>query len=275
MKRIFHPVLLCCFLLWVAGCAPLPSSPSAGKGTQEVVVFAAASLTDVFGSLAADFQQKQPGATVIFNFAGSQQLASQLAQGARADIFASADQRQMEAVVQAGWIDPASVALFACNRLVAVVSQPGLASLGDLARPGVKIVIGSEAVPVGVYTRAFLDAAVTDPAYGEAFRRGVLANVVSYEQSVRAVLSKVRLGEADAGIVYTTDAQSAPDVAVLEIPAHLNQTAGYQIAILRDSGVSDLARQFVEFVRSPAGGQRLTDAGFSTACVAAGGQAAP
>lgn len=238
------------------------------------MVFAAASLTDVFAEIGSAFAASNPQATVTFNFAGSQQLASQLAEGAPASLFASADQRQMDAAVTAGRVEPASVALFACNRLVVVVNGSQVVTLPDLAAPGVKLVIGADVVPVGAYSLAFLDAAGADPAYGEPFRAGVLANVVSYEQSVRAVLSKVRLGEADAGIVYATDAQAvsgttAADVTVIEIPAHLNQLAHYQIAPLRDAIAPEMTREFFGFLLSSEGKSILTQAGFSTDCAAA------
>ena len=262
-------IFLLCLTLFCAGCVARLGGKSDDLPSQEVAVFAAASLTEVFSAAGAAFEQNHPQTALTFNFAGSQQLASQLAEGAPAALFASADQRQMDAVVSTGRIDPASVVLFACNRLVVVSSRESVASLRDLTAPGVKLVIGAQAVPVGVYTLNFLAAAAADPSYGEAFRTGVLANVVSYEQNVRAVLSKVRLGEADAGIVYATDAQTAPDVAVLEIPAHLNQLAGYQIAPLRDGSSPDVAAQFVDFLRSPEGRRLLTDAGFAIDCAPA------
>lgn len=265
---------LLCLALFCAGCVAPSGGTSSNPPAQEVVVFAAASLTEVFTEIGAAFTAGSPQATVTFNFAGSQQLASQLAEGAPASLFASADQRQMDAVVAAGQVDPASVVLFACNRLVVVASGDRVAALSDLAAPGVKLVIGAEAVPVGAYSLAFLDAAAADPAYGEPFRAGVLDNVVSYEQSVRAVLSKVRLGEADAGIVYATDAQAASrtaatDVTVLEIPAHLNQLAHYQIAPLRDSSAAQMTGQFLDFLLSKEGESLLTVAGFSTDCASA------
>ena len=278
-------VYIFCLALFCAGCVAPARGTSDSPPSQEVVVFAAASLTEVFTGIGAAFTQSQPQATVTFNFAGSQQLANQLAEGAPASVFASADQRQMDAVVASGRVDPASVALFACNRLVVVAAGERVTALTDLVKPGVKLVIGADAVPVGAYTQAFLAAAGADPAYGEPFRAGVLANVVSYEQSVRAVLSKVRLGEADAGIVYATDAQAASgttaastaastaaDVAVFEIPAHLNQLAHYQIAPLGDGSAPKMARRFIDFLLSPEGEKLLTAAGFSTDCAAATSQ---
>jgi len=262
-------ICLFCLALFCAGCLAPADGNSSKPPTQEVVVFAAASLTDVFAERGAAFTASNSQATVTFNFAGSQQLASQLAEGAPASLFASADQRQMDAAVAAGRVDPASVALFACNRLVVVASGDRVAALSDLATPGVKLVIGADAVPVGAYSLAFLDAAAADPAYGQPFRAGVLGNVVSYEQSVRAVLSKVRLGEADAGIVYATDAQAVADVAVIEIPTHLNQLAYYQVAPLRDAIAPEMTREFFGFLLSSEVKSILTQAGFSTDCAAA------
>ena len=274
MKYRSLSICLLCLALFCAGCVAPPGGTSSNPPAQEVVVFAAASLTEAFTEIGAAFTASNPQATVTFNFAGSQQLASQLAEGAPASLFASADQRQMDAVVAAGRVEPASVALFACNRLVVVASGDRVAALSDLAAPGVKLVIGAEAVPVGAYSLAFLEAAAADPAYGEPFRAGVLGNVVSYEQSVRAVLSKVRLGEADAGIVYATDVQAASrttaaDVTVIEIPAHLNQLAYYQIAPLRDAIAPEMTREFFSFLLSSEGKSTLTQAGFSTDCASA------
>lgn len=280
MKYRALSICLFCLMLVYAGCVAPSGGTSNNPPAQEVVVFAAASLTEAFTEIGAAFTTGNPQAIVTFSFAGSQQLASQLAEGAPASVFASADQRQMDAVVAAGRVDPASVALFACNRLVVVASGDRVAALSNLAAPGVKLVIGADAVPVGAYSLAFLDAAATDPAYGEPFRAGVLGNVVSYEQSVRSVLSKVRLGEADAGIVYATDAQAASrttasrtaaaaDVTVLEIPAHLNQLAHYQIAPLRDSSAAEMTGQFLDFLLSTEGESLLTAAGFSTNCASA------
>ncbi|RLT34776.1 MAG: molybdate ABC transporter substrate-binding protein, partial [Chloroflexi bacterium] len=151
-------IFLFCLALLCAGCFAPMAGNSNKPPTQEVVVFAAASLTEVFTQIGAAFTANDPQANLTFNFAGSQQLASQLAEGAPASIFASADQHQMKAVVDSGRVEPASVALFACNRLVVVANRERITSLADLAQPGMKLVIGAESVPVGVYTLAFLAA---------------------------------------------------------------------------------------------------------------------
>jgi len=274
VKYLIVTGFLFTLLLTVGGCISSRGDSTADEKPQEVVVFAAASLTEVLTEAGKTFEQDHPDVRLVFNFAGSQQLASQLAQGAQADLFASADQRQMDAAVTAGRIDPADVTIFACNRLVVVTSDSRIDSLQALARPGVKLVIGAQAVPVGVYTQALLAAASADPLYGPAFGAGVMANVVSYEQSVRAVLGKVRLGEADAGIVYASDARAAPDVHVLEIPDSLNQIASYPLASVLDGPLEEdsstaLARQFIDFLHSSRSRDILTGAGFSVECAPA------
>ena len=229
-----------------------------------LTVFAAASLSDVFEAMGREFEAAHPGVRVVFSFAGSQQLAQQLAQGAPGDVFASADERQMGAVVESGRIEAGAAQTFARNRLAAVVAPgnpAGVEALADLARPGVRIALADAAVPAGRYALAFLDRAAEDDALGTAFREGVLANVVSYEQNVRTVLTKVALGEADAGIVYVSDAAAA-DVEVVTIPEGLNPVARYPIAPLRDAERPALAGAFVDYVLSEEGQGILAAYGF-------------
>jgi molybdate transport system substrate-binding protein len=205
--------------------------------------------------------------TVALNLAGSQQLAHQLSQGAPADVFASADQRQMAAAVSTGRIAAGAARIFAGNRLVLVFppANPGrLATLSDLARPGLRLIVTAEEAPAGAYAQAFLANAAADPAFGPGFKAAVLQNVVSYEENVRAVLSKVLLGEADAGIVYVSDAQAAGpgELGQLAIPPDLNVIAAYPIAPLADSSRPELAAAFIAFVLGPEGQQILAAHGF-------------
>jgi molybdate transport system substrate-binding protein len=252
----------CLLLAWVAlaGCQP-------GKGQQaeqsgELIVFAAASLTEAFDDMARQFELENPGLTVVLNLAGSQQLAHQLSQGAPADVFASADQEQMAAAIAVGRVKKGSQQRFATNELALItpVDNPaGLRTLSDLARPGLKLILAAPEVPVGHYAGLFLDATAADPGFGPIFREQVLANVVSYEENVRAVLSKVRLGEADAGIVYRSDVRPGLDqeISQITIPQQLNLSAAYVIAPLANSQQPDLARRFIDFVLSPQGQERL------------------
>jgi molybdate transport system substrate-binding protein len=203
---------------------------------------------------------------VQFNFGSSSTLAAQLAEGAPADVFASANTRQMEVAAGAERIagDPVT---FVRNRLVLVVptdNPAGIESLDDLANAGVKLVVAAPQVPVREYTDAMLETMAADAAYGEPYRDAVIANIVSEEDNVRQVSAKVALGEADAGIVYTSDV--TPDIAkaviAFEIPDDFNTIATYPIAITSDSGSPELAQAFVDTVLSEEGQAVLTKWGF-------------
>jgi molybdate transport system substrate-binding protein len=247
----------------LAGCSAPGATP---QGTVSVkplepltlTVMAAGSLTEAFTELGQQFQQENAHVTVQFNFAGSQQLAQQLAEGAPADVYASANAKQMSAVVDAGRIDDAAPRVFARNRLVVIVpaaNPAGIAALADLAKPGLKLVLAAKEVPVGQYSLDFLDKTAADPAFEAGFREAVMANVVSYEENVKSVLAKVALGEADAGIVYTSDAGEgvSGQVARIDIPDSLNVIAAYPIAVVRDSAQSEAAQAFLDLVFSAAG----------------------
>lgn len=243
-------------------------NPVDDQGNQELIVFAAASLAEAFTELAQQFEAQNENVGIILNFASSQQLAHQLSQGAPADVFASANERQMAAVIDTGRITSSSQRTFANNRLVIIypVGNPAeLATIADLARPGNRLILAAAEVPAGEYAQDFLQAAANDPTFGPGFRQGVLDNVVSYEENVRAVLSKIRLGEADAGIVYESDVQAeiSGEVKQIEIPADLNIVADYPIAPIVNSPRPDLAQAFIDFVLSPAGQQIMADHGFT------------
>jgi molybdate transport system substrate-binding protein len=227
---------------------------------------AAASLTEAFTDLAEAFEAEYPGVIVEFNFAGSQQLVQQLANGARADVFASANREQMDASVASGRIDSREVVTFARNRLVTILpanNPANISSLEDLARPGVKILLAAPEVPVGAYTLEFLEKASQSSAYGVGFKEKVLTNVVSYETSVKVVVVKDGLGEADAGIVYTTDLTRAnrDQLVSIEIPDELNVTAEYFIAPVAD-GDRELSMLWIEFLSSKDGERLLQTDGF-------------
>jgi molybdate transport system substrate-binding protein len=243
------------------------SQASAPAQTAELNVFAAASLTESFKDIGKAFEAQNSGVKVVLNFAGSQQLAQQLAQGAPGDVFASASKKQMTPVIEAGRIVSGTQKVFVRNQLVVIYpkSNPaGMASLNDLAKPGLKLVLADKAVPVGQYALDILDKMEKDAAYGSGFKDSVLKNVVSYEDNVKSVLSKVVLGEADAGVVYTTDiTQDAKDkVVVIEIPANLNVIASYPIAAISDAKNPELAQKFIELVLSKEGQTILNNYGF-------------
>ena len=197
--------------LAVPNCQHWPQTPPR-RSRSNSVVFAAASLTEPFGEIGKSFEAAHPGVTVVYNFAGSQQLAQQINAGAPADVFASANKKQMGATIDAGSVISGTQQIFARNRLVVIYPKDnpaGLKDLNDLANPGLKLVLAAKEVPVGQYTLDFLDKAAADPALGTTFKDAVLKNVVSYEDNVKNVLTKVALGEADAGIVYLSDISGA------------------------------------------------------------------
>ena len=211
---------------------------------------------------------------LTFNFAGSQQLRGQLEHGAPADLFASADRQEMDRAAGAGVVSSEPVRIFARNRLVVIVAQAAkptadadadaILTLSDLARPGVKIDLADPAVPVGRYTRLMFDAMAADAEYGPAYRAAVLANVVSNEENVKAVVAKVRLGQADAGVVYATDVNpaAAKDLRVIPISDSFNQIAEYPIATIAGSKQSAAAQAFIDFALSAEGQAILARHGF-------------
>ena len=231
-------VALLAGLVLLAGC---------GTGEDEpLTVYAASSLTEVFEQLA-------PAAR--FNFAGSDELATQLREGAQADVYAAASPRYPGELFEEGIVEEPIV--FATNRLVIVVpsdNPAGIRELDDLAAVGVRLVIGGEGVPIGDYTRDLLE---------RAERPEVLERVVSEEEDVKGVLAKVALGEADAGFVYATDARAAGgDVVAIELPSEIQGAIEYPVAVVRSTTRDEDARRFVELLRSSRGRAALRAAGF-------------
>ncbi|HEX7596990.1 MAG TPA: molybdate ABC transporter substrate-binding protein [Polyangia bacterium] len=238
------------------------TSPGRSAEPKELVVFAAASLRDVFQNLAVTFEKKHPGVKVRLSFAGSQELRVQIENGARADVFASADEKHMAALLQQGLAQGPAV-IFAHNEPVVVVRAPNpakLRSFTDLPRAK-HIVVGASEVPIGAYTESILASA--EKTYGKALREQIVAHISSRELNVRQVLTKVALGEADAGIVYKTDALAAQDrVSMIEIPAGINVTADYPIAMLAAAPHPDLAKAWVAAVLAQEGQDALAAALF-------------
>jgi molybdate transport system substrate-binding protein len=263
-------ILLLMALLTVA-CAP-PAAPGAAPTqaatrSKTLTVLAAASLTESFGELGKMFEAHNLGVKVAFNFAGSQQLAHQLSQGSDADVFASASKKYMDAAVQSKRVNPDDSKTFVKNRLVVIYPKDNPADLNelkDLAKPGLKLDLADKSVPVGQYSLDFLDKAAKDPGFDAQYKDNVLKNVVSYEDNVKAVVTKVALGEVDAGIVYVTDitANAAQKIDKLDIPDSLNTVATYPIAPISDSKNPDLAKAFVALVLSPEGQAVLEKYGF-------------
>jgi molybdate transport system substrate-binding protein len=226
------------------------------EDSHEITVFAAASLRESFEDLAKTFEARTH-VKVQLNLAGSQELRTQIENGARADVFASADQKHMAALVKANMV--AAPRVFARNTPVVIVPKGNPSKVGSFDQlPGAKkIVIGVPEVPIGNYTLQILDKAGAD------FKQKVMANVVSREPNVRQVMAKVSLGEADAAIVYRTDAMAGKDkVEIIEIPAKLNVVAEYPVAVLSKAPEAAAARAFVDLLLSADGQKRLGAAGF-------------
>lgn len=240
----------------LAACAP---ATSAGNATPDdgpsgtLTVFAAASLKAPFTRLAADFEARNPGTKVALSFAGSSDLATQITQGAPADVFASADTRNMTRVADAGLLD-GTPTNFATNVLVVAVppSNPAsVTSFADLARPGVKVVVCAIQVPCGTAAEAVVKAA------------GVTLSPVSEESSVTDVLGKVVSGEADAGLVYVTDAKGAGGrVKAIPIDGPGDAVNTYPIATVGPSRNKELATAFIALVAGADGKAILSEAGF-------------
>jgi molybdate transport system substrate-binding protein len=246
-----------------AATSPAPVAfPDAGG---ELTVFAAASLTDAFTQIEADLEVAHPGFATTYNFGGSQALVTQLSERAEADVFASANQAQMTAAQEAGVIAGEPVT-FVANRLVVVVpfdNPAALAVPADLAQDGLRLVLAQAEVPVGNYSRQAICLMAADAAtYGDDFVGRVAANVVSEEEDVRDVLAKVQLGEADAGIVYASDAFIAGDqVHLIAIPDDVNVLATYPIAPIT-GGDAALAAAFIAYVLGADGQATLAEFGF-------------
>jgi molybdate transport system substrate-binding protein len=237
------------------------AQPLTAAAEDKLVVFAASSLRDAFTSLADSFESSHPAVKVAFNFAGSQELRTQIEHGASADVFASADQQHMQTLLQAGRV--AAPVTFARNEPVIAVANEKRSTIRTFADlpAATRLVVGVPDVPIGRYTLQILDRA--SHSLGADFRQRVEARIVSRELNVRQVLAKVSLGEADAGFVYRTDAISARDkVGIVSIPGELNVIAAYPIALVAGAPHPLLARAWLDFVLSKTGQASLQHAGF-------------
>jgi molybdate transport system substrate-binding protein len=263
-------LLIITFVL-LSGCTsptPAPESTPTPVPKTDLTVFAAASLTSAFSEIKPAFEAAQSGVNVICNFDGSQALRTQIEQGAYADVFASASVSHMNALKNQGLMNNSTVVTFTNNKLAVIVPKDNpaqITGLSDLAKPGLKIVIGTRDVPVGSYTLQILDKMANDTSYGADYKAAVMANVVSQETTVNYVVSKVALGEADAGFVYVSDvpAEYRDRVSTVAIPDSLNVIAVYPIGITADSKYPALAQAFIDFVMSPDGKAILEKNGFS------------
>ncbi len=248
MTKVFALILL------LSACDGSPRGDS-----EQLTVFAASSLTDAFGALARAFAEEEPDAAVTPSFAGSQVLRIQIEEGAPADVFASADASHVRALEARGLIEDSRV--FARSELVVIVPA-GASEIGafeDLVRAE-RLVIGDAAVPAGRYTRTLLDRA--SARFGDDFVAQVWSRVASEESSVRLVRAKVELGEADAAIVYRSDAVSSGRVRAIEIPDELGPTVEYHAGVVARSDAAPLAHRWLEHLQSERARRILSAHGF-------------
>ena len=278
MKIVRQLVASTMILAALAGCAG--GAQSNGRG--RLTVFAAASLTEAFTELVDAFEREHPGSSVELNFDGSQRLRFQLEHGAQADVFVSADLKQMDRALASGLL-ASEIVEFASNRLALIVPRPAshdqqnedvssssrsarfgtaVGSLADLAGKGVKLALAQPEVPAGNYSRALIQQLAEDPQFGPEYARRVLANVVTEESNVRHVVQKVMLGEVDAGLVYHSDAQTASNISVIPVPKEANVVASHTVASLRNSDQPNMAEAFVGFLMSAVGQGILHDHAF-------------
>lgn len=251
MRRRFVAALILAALA-LGGCSS--STDSAGGQEGSLTVLAAASLQQAFDDIAAGFTAKHPGMSVDFNYAGSSTLVQNLDAGAPADVFASADEANMDTAQDAGLIDEPTRDVFAANTLVGIVplaNPANIATLEDANAAGVNLVVCAPQVPCGALSQSIAESA------------GSTLNPVSEEQQVSDVLGKVRSGQADAGLVYATDAALAPDeVSAFELEGAADQHNSYPIARTANAEDPEAAAAFIDYVQSPAGQAILEDHGF-------------
>ncbi|MFN8075496.1 MAG: molybdate ABC transporter substrate-binding protein [Kineosporiaceae bacterium] len=241
-----------------AGCGgdtgPQAAGTAGSSAPVTITVLAAASLKEAFTAIGADVEAAEPGLRVRFSFGASPALQAQIEQGAPADVYASASPKSMDALVRAGRIDGEAVP-FAANSLEIAVppaNPAGITGLADLARPGVKVAVCEASVPCGAVAAKVFAAA------------GLTLRPATQEADVKATLAKVQLGEVDAGLVYVTDVRAAKGkVRGIAVPAGVNASTTYPIAVVEGSPRAEAARRFVQHVLSAEGRAVLAEAGFS------------
>lgn len=261
MSRVVRLILLALYMMMLV---TVPAETVSAQGAP-LTVFAAASLTDAFTEIAETVSQ-QLDKRIILNFAGTSTLVSQIMQGAQADILASANEVQMQTLIDSDFVNPDTVEIFAENELILVIpatNPADVTSVFDLVEPGVLLVLAAPGVPVRAYTDELF--ATLENTCGTEWVNAIYDNLVSEESNVRQVSARVALGEADAGIVYRTDvtADIAEDVQILELPEHSSPVAQYPIAPLMSSTHPD-AEVFIEFLLSSEGQEILQRWGFRT-----------
>lgn len=256
MKRFLVSILA--FIIILNGC-------TSSTKKQEVIVLAAASLTEVFSEIEGRFEKINPDIDIIISFSGSQSCATAIKEGVHADIFASANEKYMDELVELEYIDKSDKQAFANNKLILITYKDNkkIQSLEDLILPRTKIIVADESVPVGKYTEKMIDEIDRTKIYGEDFADKFNNNIISKENDVKSVAAKIELNEGDAGIVYYTDYTKAnkDKVNKIEIENKENPITTYYIAKLKNSG-SEKAIKFVDYILSEEGKEIMSKYGF-------------
>lgn len=241
-----------------------PSSDPSGGTPVSLTVFAAASLKQAFTDIGTAYEASDPGTRVTFSFDASSALETQIEQGAPADVFASADTKNPQKLIDGGFA-AGSMTVFAANLLTVIVpsSNPaGVSSPADLARSGLKVVAAGDDVPITRYANQLLANLARQTGYPTDFAARVTANIVSKEDNVAAVVAKIELGEGDAAIVYATDARSSTKVATVAVPDAANVRASYGAVAVKASRNAAAAAAFIAWLAGPDGQAILARSGF-------------
>jgi molybdate transport system substrate-binding protein len=259
--RIFAALLVAVVLATTTGLG----EPSA----KEIDVFCAAGLTGAFSEL-GQIYKNESNVSVTFNFDGAQVLRAQVENGAYADVLVSGSNKHTDALMAEGFMNNSSVSTFARNWQAIIVPKDNpanITNLSDLARSGIKIVMGTKDLPITDITMQILDKIANDPAYGPQYKESVLANKISEETNINFIVSKVALGEADAAFVHKSEVSTkyAEKVTLIDIPERYNVKSDYTIGVFNQSKFPDLARRFIELVKSSQGQAVLEKYGFEMA----------
>jgi len=255
-------------LLLAAGCTSSVTSPAQEK--KQLTVFAAASLTGAMTDISKAYEAEHPDTQIVMNFDNAATLRTQIEQSAHADLFLSANTKHMTALQGEGLIINNSVKIFAKNKLALLIpkeNRANITGLSDLARPGIRLVVGTKEAPFGDYTRQALGKMANDSAYGLLYQNAVMKNVISEEPTVPSLVAKLRIGEADAGIAFASDVSEGDRalVTTIPIPDRYNVIASYPLGIVQESKVKDQAAAFAQFITSTEGNAILTRYGFAPA----------
>lgn len=264
MSRAVVTSLVSVSLAVVAACTPSLADRSSPRPATELTVFAAASLTVPLEAVKATYESRHLGVRLTVAFDSSAALRTQIEQGAPADLFLSADLSNAQVLVDARWTT-GPVTPFAGNRLAIVVPTANPGSIErpvDLARPGLRIVAAGEKVPISLYATELIERLGALPGYPAGFAAAYEGNIVSREDSVRSVVTKVELGEGDAGVVYETDALASAGVRAIEIPPEAVVTATYGGVVMAASSDIDAAAAFLGWLVGPEGQATLSGFGF-------------